>query len=147
LRILNAEALIESFSEASATNYYTFIGRVNAWTPDDNAPPTPTDDVQSVSYDHWRDMIAAKRIQSTDISHVVPRNNWTTGTVYTAYSDTNQTLFSDPFYVMNNINDVYKCLFNNAGAASTIQPTGQGTTVITTADGYKWKISLYDWCG
>ena len=137
-RINNTQQFIEGFSEAVATNYYLFIGKVTAWD-DDNAPPTPTDSVQNQSYDHWRDMIAAKKIISTDVSHVIPRSNWTSNTVYTEYTDTNTTLFSNTFFVLNSTNDVYKCLFNNAEANSTVQPTGTGTSIITTADGYQWK--------
>ena len=31
------------------------------------------------------DVVAAKKIASTDVSRVVPRRNWTTGTVYDYY--------------------------------------------------------------
>ena len=37
--------------------------------------------------------------------------------------------------------NVYKCLANNnSGGTSTTKPTGTGTTIITTADSYKWKF-------
>ena len=35
--------------------------------------------------------------------------------------------------------NVYKCLDNNGGAASTVEPTGTSTSILSTGDGYKWK--------
>ena len=37
--------------------------------------------------------------------------------------------------------NVYKCLANNnSGGTSTTKPSGTGTSIITTADSYKWKF-------
>ena len=43
--------------------------------------------------------------------------------------------------------NVYKCLPNNdttsggiVGTTSIVKPTGTGTSIISTADGYKWKF-------
>ena len=53
--------------------------------------------------------------------------------------------YSYKFYVRNNIDQVFKCLFNNGGALSTVMPEitigGQlpENPFIETADGYKWK--------
>ena len=33
-----------------------------------------------------------------------------------------------------------KCLFNNKGASSTVEPSGTSTSTLSTADGYKWKF-------
>jgi len=153
-RIHNAKQFVEAFDEVSTTsgaaitdasgllntNMYLFIGKVTAWT-DDTAPPTPTDSVSNTVYNHWRDMIAAKKIGSTDVSHVAPRYNWTTGSNYFAYTNANNALFDQQFYVMTDDYNVYKCLANNnAGGTSTTKPTGTGTSIITTADSYKWKF-------
>ena len=153
-RIHNAKQFVEAFDEVSTTsgaaitdasgllntNMYLFIGKVTAWA-DDTAPPTPTDSVSNTVYNHWRDMIAAKKIGSTDVSHVAPRYNWTTGTNYFAYTHANNALFDQQFYVMTDDYNVYKCLANNnAGGTSTTKPTGTGTAIITTADSYKWKF-------
>ena len=81
-------------------------------------------------------MIAMKRIQTADASYATTRYNWTTGTIYTQYTDTNSSLYSasPSFYVLTSDNNVYKCLDNARGAASTVMPTGTGTAVISTAD-------------
>ena len=85
-RINNAEQFVESFSETSAETYYLFIGRAHAWASDadvqgntiaegtDASPPTPNDDVASEFY-NYDDMLGAKIIASTDVSHVIPRRN------------------------------------------------------------------------
>ena len=122
----------------------------------DASPLTPVDSVSDEFY-VFDDVIAAKKIASTDVSRVVPRRNWTTGTVYDYYrhdygqyikgsssslvtADSGATqLFDATFYVLSSDNNVYKVLDNNGGAASTVEPTGTSTSVLSTGDGYKWK--------
>ena len=143
-RIHNAEQFHEAFSETAATNMYLFIARVSAW-PDDNDPPTPTDSVQVTEYDSWKKMLSAKRVQSSDITFAIPRYNWSSGKVYREYKNTSTTLHDAPassngMYVISSSYNVYKCLFNNKGAASTVEPTGTATSTLVTADGYHWKF-------
>ena len=153
-RIHNAKQFVEAFDEVTFTsgnaitdasgllntNMYLFIAKVPPWG-DDTAPDTPTDSVSNTVYNHWRDMIAAKKIGSTDVSHVAPRYNWTSGSNYFAYTHANNALFDQQFYVMTDDYNVYKCLANNnAGGTSSTKPTGTGTAIITTADSYKWKF-------
>jgi hypothetical protein len=144
-RLHNSEQFVEAFSEAAATNMYLFIGRVNPWgtgageTGDDVTPPTPVDSFDQTEFDHWRDMISAKRVQSGEVAHVIPRYDWTSGSVYSQYDHEDSTLFSNEFYVVNSSFDVYKCLFNNGGGASTVEPTGTAADPFSTADEYKWQ--------
>jgi len=159
-RIHNAKQFVEAFDEVSFTsgaavtdssgllnsNMYLFIGKVTGWS-DDSSPPSPTDSVANTHYENWRDMIAAKKVTSTDISHAIPRKNWTNNTNYFAFTDNTNTLFSQDFYVMTGDFNVYKCLSNSetnssgtTASTSTTQPTGTGTSIISTADGYKWKF-------
>jgi len=138
-RIHNAQQFYESFSEAANTIMYLFVGKNTAFA-NDNSPPTPINSTANIEYTPWRDMYGVKRIQSADVTHAVPRYDWTSGTVYTAYDDTSTSLLTDTFYVMTEDYNVYKCLFNNASAASTTKPTGTSSTRFTTADGYIWKF-------
>ena len=159
-RIHNAKQFIEAFDEVSFTsgaavtdssgllnsNMYLFIGKVTGWS-DDASPPTPTDSVANTHYENWRDMIAAKKITASDVSHVIPRKNWTNNTNYFAFTDNTNTLHSQDFYVMTGDYNVYKCLSNSetnssgtTASTSTTKPTGTGTAIISTADGYKWKF-------
>jgi len=166
-RIHNAEQFSESFSEASPNVYYLGIGRPQAYTTStrgdgrttnegsDTSPLTPVDSIQDEYY-YFDDLLAAKRVTSSDVSYCIPRRNWTTGTIYDMYrhdygnritgTTTTQTstsgastLWDATFYVLSSANHVYKCLDNNSGATSTVEPTGTSTSILTTADGYKWK--------
>lgn len=157
-RIHNAQSFKEGFSEAAASNMYLGIGRPQAWS-NDNSPDTPVDTVAEEYY-YWDDMLALKRVQSSDVSHAVPRRNWTSGKYYDIYrhdyngttagvnidsgsGTTPATLFDANFFVVTDEYNVYKCLDNrnaaNSVVASTVKPTGNSTSPITTADGYVWK--------
>jgi len=167
-RIHNQEQFVESFSEASPNVYYMGIGRPQAWATStrgdsrtqyegtDTSPITPVDSV-SQEYHVFDDLLAAKKVTSSDVSIVIPRRNWTTGTVYDYYRHdyghyvTGSTssvvtansgataLYDATFYVLTDDSNVYKCLDNNGGVASTVKPTGTSTSILTTGDGYKWK--------
>ena len=159
-RINNAEQFVESFSEASPTTYYLFVGRSHSWASDvdaqgntiaegtDASPPTPNDDVTSEFY-NYDDMLGAKLIASTDVTHCIPRRNWTTGTTYDRYehnisaSNTANSgatnLFDSSFVVMNSVYAVYKVIDNDGNTASTVEPTSTSNSIFTTSDGYKWK--------
>lgn len=137
LRLFNAEQLFESFTENDPTNVYMFIGRVRPWDDDGN-PPTPIDSIEEIEYDPWKTMLSMKRVSPNDVSYAIPRIDWTSGTVYTSYSSS--SIFQNGnFYVVTDDYNVYKCLDNNEDSASLNKPTGTGTSVITLADGYKWK--------
>ena len=117
---------------------YLFIGKPTAF-PDDNSPPTPVNSTANIEYTPWRDMYGSKRITTADVTHAIPRHDWTSGTVYDQYDDQDTNLLDDDFYVMTEDYNVYKCLFNNSGGASTSKPTGTSTSEFTAADGYIWK--------
>jgi hypothetical protein len=158
-RIHNASQFKEGFSEAAPTQMYLFIGRPQPWTSD-ASPDTPVDTVESEYY-NYDDMIAMKRIQSSDVSHAILRRDWTSGKYYDIYrhnydgsaaqgvdidagtTTTRASLFDANFFVITDEYNVYKCIDNrnaaNTVAASTTKPTGTSTTAFTTADGYTWK--------
>jgi len=168
-RLNNAEQFSESFSETANEVYYLGIGRPHpfgtATRPDgrtdyegtDTLPNTPADSMGREFYT-FDDLVAAKRIQSSDVSFVIPRRNWTAGTIYDIYrhdygeyttgstsvrktsNSGATTLFDSNFYVLSSARNVYKCLDNNGGATSTDEPTGVSTSVISTNDSYKWKF-------
>src|SRR5210317_1513865 len=169
-RIHNAEKFLTAVT-GSTNTFYLGIGRPQSYTtstrPDtrtenegsDTTPLTPVDSVQEEFY-AYDDLIAAKKVgvsTTTDISYVIPRRNWTSGTVYDYYrhdyvnritgTTTTQTadsgastLWDSTFYVLNSENRVYKCLDNAGGVASTFEPTGDSNNIITTGDDYKWKF-------
>lgn len=155
-RIHNARQFVEAVGETANTAIYTFVGRPQAWA-NESAPDTPTDTYKA-QVDIWDNMMALKRVRPGDVTSAIKRNNWTTGTVYYQYSDTidSSNIFDSNFAVINSEYNVYKCLNNNLGTASTVEPTGTGAAAnnlvihsTTTQDGYVWKymysISTSDW--
>jgi hypothetical protein len=151
-RIDNAKQFFDSIT-AATKKLYIFIGRVTPYA-DEAAPTTPTDTIQNTHFDGYRDMIAMKRVQSSDMSQVIPKYSWANNTAYTQYTDTSTSLFptstslysNTTFYVLTDADNVYKCIYNNRGGRSTIKPTGTSTSIITTADKYRWKF-LYNVSG
>jgi hypothetical protein len=137
-------------SQVHETTLYAFIGRVTPW-PDESNPPIPTQDQRSIK-DIFKDIIATKLITSSDISPVIPRIDWDSGLVYDYYQDTENMLAVDSdniiisqFYVRNRFDQVFKCLWNNNGSQSTVEPqflpgTFDSSFLVKTADGYKWKF-------
>ena len=158
-RLHNAMSFKEGFNEGPSdgslsTNIYMSIGKSTEWSPNDlysGADPTtnesnipdPLDTIQG-GFQVWRNMIASKKIQPSDVSYVIPRVDWQAGTMYTQYSDLSTTLFIDtannPFYIITEDFNVYKCLFNNHNSVSSVKPESTTTNgVVETTDGYIWK--------
>ncbi len=129
------------------SNYFYFIGRVLSW-PDPQSPPAPENTFTN-ELNTRNEIINVKRIQSTDVSFMIPRIDWISGTIYDQYDGDYNTSFpsstgatslkSSRFYVLTSNFNVYKCLFNNNGSVSTFQPTGTEAFPITAADDYIWK--------
>jgi len=124
-------------TELSSNLYYFAMSRHVPW-PNENAPNVAISTTQS-RLDFQRQMILGKRIKSTDITSLVNRNLWQTGTVYDQYDDQDPDLNNKAFYIINGSENIYKCLFNNNGAPSTVEPTTISTNKFQTGDGYIWK--------
>ena len=107
---------------------FCFLSKVDPW-PNDQIPPIPTQDQKTIKQ-KFKNMFAAKLITSSNISPVIQRINWTTGTTYQYYrddidmfeTDENGTLVNK-FYVKNSSDQVFKCLWNGGGVPSIDEPT------------------------
>ena len=92
-----------------------------------------------------------KKVEAASL--VIPRFNWTAGTIFSAFSDAVEGLPTNAYYVLTSNNEVYICLeqardANGAAQTSTIQPNyATAGVAITepfkTSDGYIWKF-LFD---
>lgn len=155
-RIHNAKQFVEAVGESANTSIYTFVGKPSAWA-NEAAPDTPTDTYKA-QVDTWDNMTALKRVRAGDVTSAIKRNNWASGTVYFQYNDAvdSSNLFDSNYSIINSEYNVYKCLSNNVGTASTVEPLGTGGTsnnlIIhsrTTQDGYVWKymysITTAEW--
>ena len=127
-------------SIVNETDYiYLFIGRIEPWA-NELSVPAQTDYIGNVDYEVWRDMFGLKRVIPGGVSLAARRNNWSNNTLYSEYDHTNTTLFAENYFVLSSANNIYKCLFNDGGANSTVEPVGTGTSIISSNDGYKWKF-------
>ena len=142
--ILNARKFKDSVGSTqkdqvgNSTILYAVLGRNRAYTDEGN-PDTPIETDKDKQYQLWRDAVGGRKITAGDVEHVIPRYNWTAGTVYAMYRDIDKTMYERSFYVITSENNVYKCINNNKGAASTVEPNGYSTKVFTLSDGYTWK--------
>jgi hypothetical protein len=140
-RTVFADSLKKQLDPLSDDNYYFFFGKILPWT-DESTPPAVVDSVAE-KFSAYRNSLFAIRVDSRNISFVIPRTNWTSGTVYSEYDDTADQ--NDPdsvtnYYVLVGNKSVYKCLDNNNGSVSTQTPTQTGTSSFRLSDGYKWKF-------
>ena len=158
----NANQFVESFSEASASTYYLFLGKATGFTASttggtDSSPPSPADSVKDEAFS-WDSMLGAKLITSSDIKYSIPRRNWANGTTYDMYehdiSASNTTtsgasnLYDSTFYFMTSDYRVYKVLDNNGGTAySGSEPTSESTSLFSLGGyilKYMYTISTSD---
>jgi hypothetical protein len=161
-RIHNAKQFKEDFGE-SASSSYIFIGRPYPWA-DDTSPPSPANAVGE-EIDAYSDMLALKKVGSSDVSHGLTRYDWIQQEILSYdeyahdYSATNTSpatssnnLYDSRFYVITDEYHVYKCIRtgrNSSGVVvnSTVKPTGtSATSLVETSDtdaatgrGYIWK--------
>jgi hypothetical protein len=180
-RVFVAEQFIESLEEPYDSNnipvddgteaaqryrskIYLFVGRSQNWDLEkysgrtdvnEFGPPDPYDSFDEMN-EIYDDMIAVKRVTRSDVSQVIRRRNWTSGTIYDMYKNDytpeklsvngKSSLYNSNFYVMNDSYQVYKCIYNGQsptypnGRPSTVMPIGDSTTIIESpSDGYRWK--------
>ena len=162
LRILNAKNFVAGV-QSSSNSYYTFISVPNpsdflsSW---DTTPPSPIDNFDEMGRMYWDEMLALKKIASSDVSQVVRKNTWTSGVTYDMWRDdisrNNPSqpsgvfdVYSANYYVMNSDYRVYICLYNNAtpennfqGGPSLDEPTFtdlEPRAAGSSGDGYIWK--------
>ena len=133
--------LIKANDSDASNRYYAAIGRSEAWN-DSDVSPTPLR-TKSEENDFRNSMQSMKLV--ADVSLVIPRYNWSSGTFYSAYDDT-QVGNTNAYYVINANQQVYMVLRASVSAtgtavASTVEPTGNTTgTPFKTSDGYVWKF-------
>ena len=127
---------------------YCFLASVDPW-PNDSSPPVPTQDQQSIK-NVFKNIFAAKLITSGDICPVAQRIDWEPGQIYNYYQDNIDILAVDPngfptyeFYAMNRYDQVFKCLWNNNGAPSTIEPFFQPGTFNTRSEEHTSELQSH----
>lgn len=148
-RLNTAKQVLESIDEPANTAYYAFFGK---HTPYANSEliPQPTDSVNDIVIDIYRNMMFGKRVTSNDVKLMVKRNDYVSNTVYDMYDDmvgeSDVSFFKSNYYVTVNAGSywhLFKCLDNNQNGRSTVQPNFAevdiNDEVYQTSDGYIWK--------
>ena len=129
-----------------SNEYYIGIGKSDQY----NSTDTIIDPIRSTR----EERIFRANLQSikkvTTSSFVIPRYNWTAGTIYSGWSDSTAGIPTNSYYVLTENNEVYICLQqgkDTAGNAvtSTVIPNYNTagvtqTQAFETADGYRWKF-------
>ena len=161
LRIANARNFVDSVKNTN-NSFYAFIGLPDAtsFQSDWNSnPPAPKDSFNDDN-NYWDEMLALKKINAGDVSQVVRKVNWLSGTTYDMWrNDITRDNPSQPsgafdiydanYYVMNSEFKVYSCLFNIANPENSfrggpsldepnftdLEPREAGSS----GDGYIWK--------
>jgi len=136
--------LARNFKDAVANNdtqLYAFYGRPTPW-PNDDVPNELVDSYRQRNKT-WANITALKKIYGVDITLAFRKIAWTSGTAYDFYTDDSDLAELD-YYVITDANEVWKCIDNADGAASTVKPVQEDSqqtqvNIIDTADGYRWK--------
>ena len=145
-------------------NLYCFIARIEPWDDEESPPEVNLSDAYFKQVHN--NILAIKRINTTDISPVIERIDWEYGAEYVQYSSNTNSMFDTflvdelnpnskkllyKFYVKNSYDQVFKCISN--GTSEAIYPNGLPSLIepridfsydssvgyIPTSDGYKWK--------
>ena len=85
-------------------------------------PPDPRDSFNQEN-EYWDTMIALKKVDTTDVKHVVPKNVWASGITYDMYRNDIKaenpskpsnaiSLYDAKYFVINSDFRVYICLQN-----------------------------------
>lgn len=136
LRVI--QSLQESLSDSENRLYFFYARPFVIPSDEDGEIEMP---VQSTGYETKlkSNIIALKRVDTSDLALGIKKYVWTEGTIYTAYND-EISLDGLQYYVVSN-NRVFLCLDNNGGSASIDDPAVEdsGDTFIRTSDKYVWK--------
>lgn len=127
--------------ETDIKNLYFFIGRPKPWdSPYNDVNPEPPSPSINNEYQCHMDCLALKKLDvGENLTYVVPRYDWVSGTVYAMYDDQDIELYTHPsetdfdiaaqylslhpgdpwtpgsYYVVTDEWEVYECLYNGFG--------------------------------
>jgi len=145
-RKLAQDLLTEVQLSGDSNEFYIGIGKTDTY---DSA------DTTAIPIRHtFEERVGRGNLESvkkiTASSMVVTRNNWSSGTIYSAWNDKQEGYPTNPYYVLTEDNEVYICLQQSKSATgsanpSTVKPSFSGASVnqvqaFETSDGYRWKL-------
>jgi hypothetical protein len=141
-----AGAAVSTYN-STTSGYYAFAGQAVPWPS--GVVPQVYDNPNTVEFSAYNNMLFGKTIHPSDVSLMIDANAWAAGVAFAMYDDQDTLLTQKPFYVYTTSGNpvayyyVWKCLYNNNGAVSTVAPqysdTTASSTYYQTSDGYQWK--------
>ena len=102
-RVVNAENFKD---DVKNSNVYVGIGKADAWSQStgdllDTTPDVPNDHLDDAVASRYQ-MIGMQKLTAADVSHVVKRHDWATGTVYEQYDSNVADLYDkNPCFMFN----------------------------------------------
>lgn len=122
-----------------ADSYYLFVGRSQPFVNDPTPDPVNTS-INETFYAPYQQMMMGEKLGPNTFIMMIPKNQWTSNTVYAQYDDKDSDLANSAFFVINNSGIVYKCLNNAQGSPSSVQPTSTTSESFppVLSDGYQW---------
>lgn len=134
------DSIKTDFDNAS-NRYYIGLGKSEQFNTADTVPDALNHDFEERTFRNALQAI----MEVSDFTFVVERVNWSAGTKYSAYNDKQVANSTQSYYVMNDENQVYICIQQGKNANgdvvnSTVKPTGEATSILSTGDGYLWKF-------
>jgi len=142
----------EIINTTDSNHFYVGIGKSDQYdSASDNTvdPVRVKRDEQEARYN----LESIIKVSETAMTFSIPRNNWISGTIYSAYNDNQVGYPTQPYYVITEDQQIYICLANNRNTSGVAQPStikpsfateGVGNhQAFKTADGYIWKY-LYE---
>jgi hypothetical protein len=139
----NANRFIEDIGNPN-NSLYLFAGEPDPWFA--GIIPQPYDDTQITVIEPYRSMLFGKQITPQNVMLMHPNYQYQYNTVYAMYDDADPLIWTKQFYATVNagaFSHTFKCLDNNNGVPSTVQPNFSDVDAMDdaymTSDGYTWK--------
>ncbi len=121
-------------------HFYLYTGRAKPFDAEPAREPNHENDYDSFFF-QYEQMMYGKKISNTDVSYMARLVNWDSGKVFVEYDDKDRQLPEKDFYVLTSENHVFKCINNNNGSPSVVEPANTQSSGLPSqlADGYRWK--------
>lgn len=138
----NASANTYKKGRLKNDSYYVFAARQSPYENESITANTIDDNYESQIFVQDELMFGMK-ITDDDVLPMVTKREWQSNTAYAIYDDKDQDISSKAFYVITSENKVYKCIHNDLGGISTVEPSHTEVGYPPEeSDGYRW-LYLY----
>ncbi len=138
----NASANTYKKGRLKNDSYYVFAARQSPYDNESITANTIDDDYESQIFVQDELMFGMK-ITDGNVLPMAAKREWQSNTAYAIYDDKDNELSAKAFYIITSENKVYKCINNDLGGVSTVEPshTEIGYPPVES-DGYRW-LYLY----